>query len=97
MRSLLARPVESCHLCDFSARRGDPQQPNQRLPKENHSIVAPGGACYGSRRLTKHLNRPACDLDLLEPAVSEEADEAAVGRPEGEDRALRPGELPGFD
>ena len=40
--------------------------------------------------------RPASELDLLKPTVGKEADEAAVGRPEGEPRALRSGERPGF-
>src|SRR5262249_26582854 len=95
MRSLLARPVEGCHLCDFSALRRDPQQPNPYLPKENLSSAVPGAACYYPRRLAERCYRLACELDLLEPAVGEEADEAAVGRPEGEGRALRAGERPG--
>src|SRR5262245_25325118 len=96
MRSLLARLVEGCHLCDFSASRRDPQQPNLTLSKENHSGAAPGSARYEPRRLAKRYCRPACELDLLEPAVGEEGDEAVVGGPEGEDRALRPGKWPGF-
>src|SRR5262245_10856207 len=90
------RSVVAHQLYDFSACRRDPRQPDLVLPKENHSSAAPGSACYSPRRLAERLNRTACELDLLEPAVGEESDETTVGRPEGEDRALRPGERPGF-
>src|SRR5262245_37829778 len=91
----LSRPVKGCHLCDCSARRRKPQQPNRQPSKENHPVSAPDAA-ERSRRIAKGLYRPACDLDLHEPAVGEEADEAAVGRPEGHQRVLRAGERPGF-
>src|SRR5262245_53451107 len=87
MVSLLAGAVGGCHLCDFSARRGDPQQPTRRLPKENHPVAVPG-ATSRDRRIAERFYCGACHLDLLELGVGEEADETAVGRPEGGRRAL---------
>src|SRR5215475_11370540 len=95
MITLLAGAVGGCHLCDFSARRGDPQQPTRRLPKENHPVAAPG-ATLRDRRIAKRLYRGACHIDLLEPGVGEEADEAAVGRPEEAPRVLRARQRPIF-
>src|SRR5262245_56621860 len=92
---VLAWPVDGCHLCDFSARRRNPKKPNHRPPKENHPSIAPL-ATPRDPRLTQLFCRPACDLDLLDPAFGEETDIAAVGRPEGEGRALRAAEGFGF-
>src|SRR5262245_48398738 len=95
MRYLLACHVEGCHLCDFSARLRDSRQPILRTPKKNHSVAAPGAA-EREPHFAELLYRCARKLNLLEPFVSEKADEAAVGRPEGETRALGAVERPGF-
>src|SRR5262245_51988745 len=96
MGDLLAYLVGCCNLCDFSARRRNPQQPGHRMwPKENHAVAVPGAACR-AQRLAERSYRPARDLDLSELAAGKETDEAAVGRPEGESRALRAGERLGF-
>src|SRR5262245_3713525 len=81
-------------MCDFSARCKYPGQ-SIRSSKENHFVAAPGAA-KRSLHLAERYYRPACGLDLLKPEVSEETDEAAVGRPEGLPRAFRAGERPGF-
>src|SRR5262245_4344732 len=95
MSILLALPVEGCYWCGFSAGLSDPQQPTRGQPKDNHSSAIPGAAIRG-RRIAERLRRPARDLDLLEMVTGEEADVAAVRRPEGQPRALRAGERLGL-
>src|SRR5262245_43714971 len=81
-------------MCDFSARCKYPGQ-SIRSSKKNHSVAAPGAA-KRKTHLAERFYRPACGINLLKPEVSEETDEAAVGRPEGLPRAFRAGERPGF-
>src|SRR5262245_240975 len=97
MRKLLPGSVRVGYLCDFSARRRDLQQSARTRPREeNHPCAAPRTTVRERQRLADRLNRPACDLDLLEPIVGEESDETAIRRPEGELCSLRTGERPGF-
>src|SRR5262249_51845861 len=93
----LPGPIRVGNWRDFSTHGRDPQQPGPTcLREENHPGAAPRTTVRCPQYLAKRLNRPARELDLLEPVVGEEADEAAVRRPEGEDRALRTGERLGF-
>ena len=62
-----------------------------RAVEEDHALRAPGPV-GARRRVADLLRRPARDVDLLELAVREEAEEPAVGRPEGARRSLRAGE-----
>src|SRR5262245_18595808 len=98
MSNLLAWAVEVGHLCDFSARLRYAQQhcPTPTTTKENPPSAAPRAAEIEPQDLAERLNRPAGALDLFQLAIGEKADEAAVGRPEGEDRALCSGERPGL-
>src|SRR5262249_42500482 len=72
MRNLLSWLVKRRQLCDFSARRRNPQQPTRHLPRENHAGVAPDAPCR-SLHLPHRSYPPPSDLHLFHLAPAPES------------------------
>src|ERR1700676_2463284 len=95
VRAFMMRWVELRDARRFTARRGDAIQRFCAAGCENNNSGLVPGAAPSLRRIANRLRRPTCDLYLLELALAEEADEAAVRRPEGVVRIARSRHRPG--
>ena len=95
MRMLDPRPLERRHRHGCPAGGGHAVDRFPRAQrKENHAVRVPGSS-QPRKGFAQHQGGATGGVDLVQLSIGEEAQEPAVGRPEGMRRRLGPRERPG--